>query len=416
MTRSVVTPGRAGQRLGFHLMLAVALGACAPGSSPPASERPPALLLVGIDGFRWDYVDRAPAVHLRALAARGVRAERLVPPFPTKTFPSFYTIATGLHPAHHGIVANTMRDPVHGRFTLSDRDAVEDPAWWSGEPIWATAIRRGYRATAMFWPGSEAPVGGVRPTEWQKFDASIPYHDRVQKVLGWLAAPADRAPVFSTLYLDGVDAIGHRHGPESPEVDVAIGDVDRAIGELLAGIDSLDLTDRINVIVVSDHGMAGISADRVIYLDDYLDPEWAEIIDLNPVAAIEPAAGRERQVYQALKGVHPHLAVYRKTETPDRLRYRSNPRIAPIVAIAEEGWTISLRRLDRPVRDRGNHGFDPAARSMSGLLVAAGPGFASGRIVPPLSSIHLYELMCHLLGLDPSPNDGTLDSARVLLR
>jgi predicted AlkP superfamily pyrophosphatase or phosphodiesterase len=162
--------------------------------------------------------------------------------------------------------------------------------------------------------------------------------------------------------------------------------------------------------------MAGISADRVIYLDDYIEPGWAEIIDLNPVAAIEPAPGRDSLVYSALRDRHPHLTVYRKAETPDRLHYRGTPRIAPIIAIADEGWTISLHHLNRPVRDLGNHGFDPAARSMGGILIAVGPGVAESRTIPPLSSVHLYELMCRLLQLAPAPNDGRLDSVRVLLR
>lgn len=409
---------RHGATLGAaSLILAVGLaGGCAPAGDPVQPRSGRALVLVGIDGFRWDYLDREPAVHLRALAARGGLAERLVPPFPTKTFPSFYTIATGLYPERHGIVANTMRDPHLGRFTLSDRGAVKDPRWWAGEPIWVTAIRQGHRATAMFWPGSEAPVGGISPTEWQEFDAAVSYEERVQRVLDWLALPPGRAPVFSTLYLDRVDAIGHRYGPVSAEVDSAIAEADRAVGRLLDGIDQLGLRGQVNLMVVSDHGMAAIGPDRVIYLDDYLDEAWAEIIDLNPVAAIRPAAGREAAVYQALRGRHPSLAVYRKAEMPERLRYRTNPRIPPIVAIADEGWTISLRREHRPVADRGNHGFDPSATSMGGVLIVAGPAFGPARRLPPVSSVHLYALMCEVLDLAPAANDGQLDSVRALLR
>ncbi|MEZ4585828.1 MAG: alkaline phosphatase family protein [Gemmatimonadales bacterium] len=392
----------------------VAIAACAaPRGTTP--ERDPLVVLIGVDGFRADYLERPAAATFRSLAERGVRAEKLVPVFPTKTFPNFYTIATGLYPTHHGIVANTMRDSVLGSFTLSNRAAVEDGRWWGGEPIWVTAIRAGHPATAMFWPGSEADVGGVRPTEWRRFTADKSYDERVEEVLGWLGRAPPERPIVTTLYFDGVDAAGHRYGPGSVEVDSAIARVDRALASFLRGLADRGLDSIANLVVVSDHGMAELAPDRVIWIDDYLDSTQAEIVDLAPVTTIAPKPGAESAVLEALAGRHPHLAVHRADRLPARLHADPHPRVPAIVAIADPGWSVR-RRAAGPLTDRGNHGFDPEDSSMAGILIAAGPAFRSGAVVPPLSNVHLYALLAGLLGLEPAPNDGSPDSVRALLR
>jgi predicted AlkP superfamily pyrophosphatase or phosphodiesterase len=397
------------------LLAVLALLACGRAdTASPATPAPP-LVLVGLDGFRHDYLDRAPAVHLRRLAAAGVRAERLVPVFPTKTFPALYSIVTGLTPDRHGIVANVMEDPALGRFRISDSTAVGDPRWWGGEPIWVTAIRQGRPAAAMFWPGSEAPIAGVRPTEWHRFDGTLPYAERVDRVLEWLARPPGRVPAIAMLYLEGVDAAGHRHGPDAPATDAAIAEVDRAVGRLLDGLDRLGPAGRVNLLVVSDHGMTGIDPARVVYLDDYVDTAAAAVVDLGPVTTLAPAAGRLAEVRERLRGAHPALTVYRREDLPAAWRFGTHPRIPPLVAVASPGWSVALRGRGPPA-DRGNHGYDPAADAMGGILVAAGPAFPAGRRAPPVQAIHLYELMAALMRIEPAPGEGRLDSIPAVLR
>ena len=309
------------------------------------AERP-ILILISLDGWRWDYLDRAQTPNLRKLAAAGVRAEGLIPSFPSKTFPNHYTIVTGQWPEHHGIISNTMVDRSIGpdRFTMTSATA-KDARWWGAEPIWVTAIRQGQRASTLFWPGAEAPIGGIRPTDWLPYSDSYPNADRVKQVLGWLARPEGQRPTFITLYFSDVDSAGHESGPESKEVLAAAARLDALVGTLVDGVTHLGLSNRTNYVVVSDHGMSQLSRDRVITLDDYLDLSTVDVVEWSPVLQIIPRAGTGEDAYRALKGKHPSLAVYRREEMPLHLHYRTNPRIPPIIGLADdECFALAPRR------------------------------------------------------------------------
>jgi predicted AlkP superfamily pyrophosphatase or phosphodiesterase len=384
------------------------------GSHAPASDA--TLILLAFDGWRWDYHTRAPTPHLHRLMARGVRAERLVPIYPTKTFPNHYSIVTGLYAEHHGIVGNSMREPgTPLRFALSDRDSVGDSRWWQGEPIWVTAARQGRRTATLFWPGSEAPITGVRPDDWTPYNGSIPNHERVVRILRWLDLPADRRPAFITGYFNDTDDAGHWHGPESAEVRDAIVGLDAIVGELMTGIDGRGMTDRVNVVIVSDHGMAAVVPDRVIALADYLDLERVDVIESDPNLSLNPRTGTVDDLYHRLTRAHPHLRVYRREETPPAWRYRRHPRIAAVVGVADEGWTVVRTWPRGAPLDRGNHGFDPRLRSMHGVFIAAGPAFRRGVVVPAFENVHVYNALAAALGVTPASNDGDPAIAQNLL-
>ena len=387
----------------------------------PDQVRAPAqrVVLISLDAFRWDYLQRPAARRLRELAARGVRAERLIPAFPSKTFPNHYTLVTGLYPEHHGITANVMLDPVLGRFATGGNPSVRDARWYGGEPIWVTAEKQGVRTAAYFWPGSEAAIGGVRPHWYYAYDGATMRSTRVLRVLEWLAMPDSTAPRFIAAYFSDVDTESHNHGPGSPETDRAIAQVDSAIGALIDGIAALGATDNVNLIIVSDHGMTDVNSERVIYLDDYLAMDSVDVADWSPVATIVPKPGSAAYVYRTLHGAHPHLSVYRRGELPARLHYNTGDRVTPIVAVADEGWSITTRTSSGQMevgRSYGAHGYDTALPSMGALFVAAGPGFASGRTVRPFECVHVYPLLAALLRLAPAVTDGSLDSVRALLR
>ncbi|MGH9350104.1 MAG: ectonucleotide pyrophosphatase/phosphodiesterase [Vicinamibacterales bacterium] len=388
-----------------------------------AAEAPwPTVILVSFDGWRWDYHTKAPVPNLRRLMAQGVRAEGLIPSFPSKTFPNHYTLVTGLYPGHHGVVGNAMRDPRSGRlFTMQKREEVSDGMWWGGDPIWNVVQRAGGRAAPLFWPGSEAPIGGMRPTYWEPYDHERPNDRRIDQVLAWLDRPEGERPAFLTVYMSDVDSAGHSFGPSSPELVRALERVDAALGRLLRGLDERRLLDTVNIIVTADHGMAETSRQRVVFIDDVVTPADGEIVDLNPTLGVWPRPGRQDAVYRKLGAAHPRLSIYRRAETPEHWHYR-HERVPPIIGVADEGWSVMRRArvtqaFARSVRRvGGNHGYDPHVKSMQALFVAAGPAFRRNAVVPPFESVDVYTAMCLALGIAPSPNDGDPAVARSLLR
>ncbi|MEO5823918.1 MAG: ectonucleotide pyrophosphatase/phosphodiesterase, partial [Vicinamibacteraceae bacterium] len=320
-------------------------------------------------------------------------------------------------PGHHGVIGNTMLDPGIGRFSLADREQVGNAAWWGGEPLWVTAIRQGQRASALFWPGSEAAIGGVRPSDWAVYDEGLPNRDRVDRLLQWLDRPVAERPALLLSYFSDVDDAGHRFGPDSRQLRAALVRVDRAIGRLLAGLEARGLLGQVNVVLVSDHGMAAVSPARVIVLSDYLDLATVDVVDVNPNLAIVPKTVSAEDVYRRLAGAHPHLRVYQKAETPPAWRFRDHPRVPAIVGVADEGWSIARRHLNATAWfSRGNHGYDPEVRSMHGLFVASGPAFRRGAVVPPFESVDIYNVLARVLGITPAPNDGDPGVAERLLR
>ena len=396
------------------LVAAVAAAGFLTGCKEPSKQR---VLLVSLDGFRWDYRDRFDTPTLDALAASGVSAAKLRPAFPSKTFPNHFTLVTGLVPDHHGIVSNSMRDPRRpgSQFTMSNRTAVVDPAWWEAEPIWTQLEKQGRKTAPLLWPGSEAPIGGVMPSRWVQYQQDLTDDQRIALVADLFEKPEAEWPDFTTMYWHHVDTVSHRAGPEDPETRAAVEAVDAALGRLRARLESLGV-DNLNVIVVSDHGMSQLSPERVIYLEDYIDLASVETYDSNPNVAVVPKTLTVDEVYAQLNGRHPHLRVYRKGDYPARFNFGTHPRVPPIYAMADDGWSVFPRRRGGSAPIGGAHGYDNAAESMQGLFVAAGPALKRGVRIEQFRSIDVYELMCAILGLDPVRNDGSREAARALLR
>jgi predicted AlkP superfamily pyrophosphatase or phosphodiesterase len=371
-----------------------------------AAARPP-LILISIDGFRWDYLDRRLSPNLSALAAGGVRAQRMIPSFPSVTFPNHYTLVTGLYPDHHGIVNNTFEDArMAGVFRMSSKEE----GWWDeATPIWTTAEQHGIHAGVMFWPGSEAPIRGVRPSRWKTYDIGFPADARVDTVLGWLDLPQAERPGFLTLYFERVDSAGHAFGPDSPQVDQAIAAVDAAIGRLVAGLKARGIA--ADLIVVADHGMAPVPPDHTLVLDSLIDVGAVHVVFEDAVLGVDipdTPAGRSAQARLLLP--HDHLTCWRKADIPARFHYGTNPRVPDVICAAQTGWLVQTR--ERAARrlppERGAHGYDNADPLMGALFVAEGPDFRQGLVIAPFPNVDVYPLMMEILGLPPEPNDGRL--------
>ena len=395
------------------LLALLYLSACANTSVPTEDTSAPdrRVILISIDGFAADYLEMYAAPTLSSLASSGVRSSGLTPTFPSKTFPTHYSIVTGEPAGNHGVIANRMYDPeMDDWFWLSKREAVSDGNWYDdAEPIWVTAEKQGVVTAPLFWPGSEAEILGQRPTYWLPYNGALANNDRVDKILEWIDLPGDQQPAFLTLYFSNVDGAGHSSGPDSPEVGQAIARVDSSIARLIEGLESRGLRQTTDIIVTSDHGMTEIDTSRVIVLDDYTDMENITITDTTPVLAVIPSGTTTDSLIADLSGAHPHMSVFRREDLPSRFQYSSHLRIPPVIALADEGWTIVTRERWNPDRmGKGTHGYDNELDSMQGLFIANGPSFREDLTIGRTNVLDIYNLLASLLDVEPTENSGSM--------
>ena len=387
------------------------------------SDLKPTVILISLDGFRYDYLDKYQPKFLNELAKNGVRAKWMIPSFPTKTFPNHYTIATGLYPAHHGIVENNVYD-FNSVFMMSKREEVQNPRWWLGEPIWVTAEKQGQIAASYFFPGTETAIGNVKPEIYREYNGKVPNEMRVDKILSYLDLPAAKRPTMLTLYFSDTDDAGHEFSPDAEETRYAVGNVDRQIKRLMDGLKARKIDEQVNVIIVSDHGMAAVDYRQKTFLDDYFDFDTAEkILWTNEIVQIFPNPGKTEEIYAKVKKLE-HTTCWKKADVPARLHYSDGKRVAPIICSSEEGWLTTSRKRYKDLtedlgdieRPRGAHGYDNKYQSMQATFIAHGAAFKKGYIAEPFENIQVYNLMCRILGLRAAKNDGDFEKVKDLLR
>lgn len=373
------------------------------------------VVLVSMDGFRWDYSQIYNTPNLDKLALDGVMAERLIPSFPTLTFPNHYTLATGLYPDHHGLVNNNFPAPDIGLYyRMGDVSAVTNPAFYGGEPIWVTAENQGVKSATFYWVGSEAPVKGRQASYWKIYDESISYSSRIDTVVKWLSYPPDKKPGFITLYFDEPDAVAHDYGPVSPQTREVVERLDSLIGVLRKKLSALPFAEKINLIVLSDHGMAETSSERYVNIMDLVPERMiSSMFGANPVYMINPAEGKKDSVLLLLNKAE-GLKAFEKNNLPKHLNYGTNIRIQDIVIIADSSWSIGTRN-PRSSYTGGAHGYDNTNTDMHTIFYAAGPAFKKGYSFDRLNNVDIYNLICRILRIKPVKNDGNPKNIRKLL-
>ena len=364
----------------------------------------PYVIMVSFDGFRYDYDTKTETPNLDFLRDNGVKAESMQSVFPSKTFPNHYSLATGAYTATHMLTANRFYDKKFKEvYQIGDTIKVRDAKWYKAEPIWVTAERQNVRSASYFWVGSEAPIKGYLPSIVKYYDHSFPFEARVDSVMIWLQLPEEIRPHLVMLYFHEPDSAGHRLGPENPEINSVIKYMDDLLGYILDGIKTLDIADEINLVLVSDHGMTTISQDRIIYLDDHVsDMDALFTYSGGPVMQIhlkEKDDSIINQMDKQLKSVE-HLNVYRPDEVPKRYHF-VNRNTGDFVLVADEGWRILTKSAGSLTRRHGTHGYDPIIKNMHGIFYAMGPRIKSNYKIGTFENIHVYPLICELLGIKP---------------
>lgn len=406
-------------------------------------------LLISIDGLGHDYWRRrkdpaddsspllAPVLH--SIATRGVHAtEGMQPVMPTNTWPNHYAMVTGLYPETNGIVGDTMFEPDSKKWFHLSRS---DPDWWSGLPIWYTLRKRprvvfdkdgqhlkideNYRTASVLWPGSDVDKFGA-DVFWA-FNKSASAEDRISRAVSLLKGSSQdlKKPAhFVSLYFDSVELACQTYGPSSVEVNSEIEKVDKAIGSLLERLGPGAST-LYNTIIVSDHGMADVSSTRNVNLSSSVKDGVAQDISVSPVGLFlntsGPAADLFENIQKALTDHQDGFTVYRKEDLPERWHLRNSRRITPVVTLANKGWTLEYnhqnlvpdaeKAVDLHLKNvQGQSGFDNTLPDMQGLFVAEGPAFRPGKQVQNLRTVDMYEMLCFIFAVEPTPNNGTLET------
>ncbi|XP_053308831.1 ectonucleotide pyrophosphatase/phosphodiesterase family member 7 [Spea bombifrons] len=380
------------------------------------------LLLISFDGFRWDYDRDVDTPNMDKMARDGVKAQYMKPAFITITSPCHFTLLTGRYIENHGVIHNMYFNSTSGeKQTYLPTQGIS--MWWDNGslPIWITAQRQGLKVGSLFFPGGNATYGGeqvnVKKVEdrTHKYGNETEWKENVETVMGWFT---EQDLDFVALYFGEPDSTGHKYGPDSQERKDMVSQVDRMVGYIRSRVADYGLESTLNIIIIADHGMATVKkGPEEILLRNIANFSFSDLqfhlVDYGPTGLLVPKEGKLEQVYQALKDAHPKLHVYKKEEVPSRLHYSKHERITPLVLYGDPGYVI--HGLAKFQFNNGEHGFDNEALDMQTIFRAVGPSFQQGLIVEPFESVHVYALMCELLGIRPEPHDGSLDVTRNML-
>ncbi|XP_003786608.1 ectonucleotide pyrophosphatase/phosphodiesterase family member 7 [Otolemur garnettii] len=381
------------------------------------------LLLVSFDGFRWNYDQDVDTPHLDAMARDGVKARYMTPAFVTMTSPCHFTLVTGKYIENHGVVHNMFYNTTT-KVKLPYHATLGIERWWDNGsvPIWVTAQRQGLKTGSFFYPGGNVTYQGVALTLSRKegilhnYKNETEWRANIDTVMLWFT---EEDLDLVTLYFGEPDSTGHKYGPETQERKEMVQQVDRTVGYLRDSIERNHLSSVLNLIIASDHGMTTVYRNASDLVEFHKFPNFTfrdiefELLDYGPNGMLLPKAGMLDKVYDALKDAHPKLHVYKKESFPASFHYANNPRITPLLMYSDPGYVINGRINVQ--FNKGEHGFDNRDMNMKTIFRAMGPSFKSGLEVEPFESVHVYELMCHLLGIKPEPNDGHLSTLLPML-
>ncbi|MBS9774096.1 MAG: alkaline phosphatase family protein [Tenacibaculum sp.] len=381
----------------------------------PQTEQGNYVIMLSLDGFRYDYIDKYDAKNLKKIAKKGVRVERMNPSNPTKTFPNHYTLVTGLYPDNHGLINNSFYDSELGKYKMSDRNAVKNGKFYGGEPIWNTAKKAGIKTASYFWVGSEAKINGMQPDIWKEYNHKTSFKERINSVINWLKLPNNERPRLITLYYNEPDSAGHHYGTNNQEVKEQVKYVDEQVGILYDKLMQLPIAENINFIIVSDHGMRDLEGTKNIFLDDYISINNVYISGGNPVYTINVKDKNVDKVYNKLKNVK-NLYVYKQGEAPKELHIANHHRTGDLMVIGKPPYGVYPVKENFKPKKRGVHGYLNSDEQMGAIFIATGNTFKVNYTQKSINNTDVYNLIAHILNIKPAKNDGNFKNVKTLLK
>ena len=394
--------------LNFVLACSLAIAAWAAGNDTYT-------VVVSCDGLRWDYAECFDMPFFDRLAKEGVKAV-MQPSFPTKTFPNHYTLATGLYPDHHAIVANSFFVKDDGKKYKIGNDVSHEGKNYGGDPIWLTAKRQGVKTATVYWVGSDVKIKEGHANYWEDY-AKRPLltpDERVSKVIELLSLPQEKRPRLVMCYFEEPDHTSHSYGPITKKSRHMAEAMDSLLWTMWARLKAMpEIGNKINLIILGDHGMTWTNELRVVNSYQYIKKEWnARIEGDSPALIYVDRPEIADSIVNALQGVD-HIRAWKKGDVPEYLHYGTNPNIGDVVVLPDLGWVF--RNNTKVIA--GNHGWDHTASDMQVGFRAIGPDFKVGYVRPgSFRNVCIYPLLAHLLGIIPEPNDGDLQEVGDILK
>lgn len=369
-------------------------------------------IIVSLDGFRWDYPQIHNSPNIDSIASKGVQSV-MKPSYPSSTFPNHFTLITGLVPDHHGIINNSFWDRAHNvQYAINDSATRNNPSYYKGETIWATAKKQNVKTASFYWIGSDININDTYPDYYQVWsDKRMSFAQRVDSALALLNKPEKDRPRLITLYMEEPDGSGHKYGPTGEKTKEVVHNVDSLIGVLWTGIQNLPIADKVNLIVTSDHGMTDVSPDKFIKIDDYLGKDmYNKAVGANPTS-IYADINEIDSIYNILSNVE-HISVYKKEEIPSQLNYGTNANVGDLIVVADLGWQFGLKAPSI----KGAHGYPTTNKDMHVIFRALGPDFKNGYQGKTFDNTAIYPLLCYLLGVSPAKNDGDINQVLQFIK
>ncbi|WP_336964200.1 ectonucleotide pyrophosphatase/phosphodiesterase [Chryseobacterium contaminans] len=386
------------------------------------AQSKPYVIMISTDGFRYDYAKKYNAENLLMLSDKGVKAEAMIPSYPSITFPNHWSLITGLYPSHHGLIDNFFYDYKRKEnYAMSNKKNAEDGSWYGGVPLWGLAEKQGMISASLMWVGSASDAGGMRPSYYYPYHEKFTPSEKVEKVVNWLKLPEDKRPHFISLYFPEVDGSGHHFGPDTKETETAVHLIDQAVGDLVQKVNDLGLKN-VNFVFVSDHGMIKVDGGTPLEIPALLfDKNRFDFYNSQTLLRVYVKNPDEvKTVYKELKAHKTDdYEVYLDKKLPKYLHFATRDdkynRIGQILILPKAPKIFLEKGKKTSV---GKHGYNPrTVPEMKATFYAWGPEFKNNMEIGEFTNINVYPLVAEVLGLKiEQPIDGKIKVLRKILK